>query len=41
MHCATKVAELKQVGSCVYAEPCGCRQGQGDAKRMRQVMGLT
>lgn len=29
MHCGAKVSRLVQVGRCVVAEPCGCRQYQG------------
>ncbi len=29
IHCHERVHELKQVGRCVYAYPCGCRQYQG------------
>ena len=39
--CGTKVAALRQVGHCVYADPCGHRQGQGDASAMRKAMGLS
>jgi hypothetical protein len=39
--CGAAVDELEQVGPCVYANPCGCRQGQGDAKRMAQAMSLA
>jgi hypothetical protein len=28
-HCGTWVTRLKQVGRCVYSEPCGCRLWQG------------
>lgn len=29
LHCNTLFSELKQVGRCVYAYPCGHRQYQG------------
>ncbi len=32
-HCGTKIESKKQVGRCVYAEPCGCRLYQGRLKR--------
>lgn len=28
-HCGRKIEQKKQVGRCVYAEPCGCRLYQG------------
>jgi hypothetical protein len=28
-HCGKHVEGMHQTGRCVYAEPCGCRQGQG------------
>ncbi len=28
-HCGAHVERMDQVGKCVYARPCGCRQGQG------------
>lgn len=28
-YCAAHVEAMDQVGRCVYARPCGCRQGQG------------
>ena len=31
IHCGAKVEKRVQVGRCVYAEPCGHRQGQGKA----------
>ncbi|HEY5869937.1 MAG TPA: hypothetical protein VI542_30955 [Candidatus Tectomicrobia bacterium] len=27
--CGTPLTAKRQVGRCIYAEPCGCRQGQG------------
>ncbi len=30
-HCDTAIARKRQVGRCVYAEPCGCRLYQGRA----------
>jgi hypothetical protein len=32
-HCGRPVERERQVGSCVYAEPCGHRMYQGRAKR--------
>jgi hypothetical protein len=32
-HCGQAVEQERQVGSCVYAEPCGHRMYQGRAKR--------
>lgn len=32
--CGAKVQSYKQVGHCVYREPCGHRLGQGDAGKM-------
>lgn len=29
IRCGQPFDKLKQVGRCVYAEPCGCRQYQG------------
>jgi hypothetical protein len=29
IHCGKHVTKLRQVGRCVYAEPCGCRLWQG------------
>jgi hypothetical protein len=31
--CQQKIEKEKQVGRCVYAEPCGHRLGQGRAKK--------
>lgn len=31
-HCGRPVEKQEQVGSCVYASPCGHRLGQGTAK---------
>lgn len=28
-HCRRRVDQLRQVGRCVYASPCGCRLWQG------------
>lgn len=28
-HCGAPIANKRQVGRCVYAEPCGCRLYQG------------
>ena len=30
-HCGATVNRMDQVGECVYARPCGCRQYQGIA----------
>ena len=38
--CGVKTASVRQVGRCVYAEPCGHRIGQGDAKQVAKAMGL-
>ena len=29
LHCEAPIETLEQVGDCVYAFPCGCRQYQG------------
>ena len=29
VHCEKPIEKLEQVGRCVYARPCGCRQFQG------------
>lgn len=29
IHCDAPLESLEQVGRCVYARPCGCRQYQG------------
>jgi hypothetical protein len=31
--CGAKIDRASQAGSCIYAEPCGHRIGQGDAKQ--------
>ena len=41
--CGTPLTAKRQVGPCIYAEPCGCRQGQGrlvdaQGKRTRRVV---
>ena len=28
-HCGTPMTAKRQVGPCIYVEPCGCRLGQG------------
>lgn len=28
-HCGTPMTAQRQVGPCIYVEPCGCRLGQG------------
>lgn len=38
--CGVKITSVRQVGSCVYADPCGHRIGQGDARVVRKKMGL-
>lgn len=30
-HCGKGIDRMEQVGECVYARPCGCRQYQGAA----------
>jgi hypothetical protein len=40
-HCGVKVASVRQVGKCVYADPCGHRIGQGDARQVAKAMGLS
>lgn len=39
--CAAKVTEVHQIGSCVYASPCGHRIGQGRADEVGQSLGLS
>jgi hypothetical protein len=39
-NCGVKVTKVRQAGSCVYAEPCGHRIGQGDARQVAKAMGL-
>lgn len=34
LHCGKHVDALTQVGRCVYAEPCGCRQYQGTVPKV-------
>lgn len=29
-HCGTPITNKRQVGRCVYADPCGCRLYQGN-----------
>lgn len=31
LRCGAKINSLEEVGRCVYARPCGCRQYQGKA----------
>ncbi len=38
--CGEPMADVRQVGACIYATPCGCRQGTGDASELRRVAGL-
>lgn len=28
-HCGARIVSMKQVGRCVYTQPCGCRLWQG------------
>lgn len=28
-HCGTRIDKMRQVGRCVYGDPCGCRLYQG------------
>jgi len=30
IHCGAKIERKEQIGRCIYAFPCGCRQGQGE-----------
>lgn len=39
--CGQKATRARQVGKCVYLDPCGHRVGQGDAKRVAKAMGLS
>ena len=34
LHCGAPVFRERQVGRCIYADPCGHRQGQGAARRV-------
>lgn len=29
LHCGATITGMQQIGRCVYASPCGCRQYQG------------
>jgi hypothetical protein len=33
IHCGMLISDRRQVGRCIYADPCGCRQGQGTLKK--------
>lgn len=33
LRCGANVERFEQVGRCVYARPCGCRQYQGKAPK--------
>lgn len=39
--CGAKVVSVSQSGRCVYAEPCGHRIGQGDAKQVAKSYGVN
>lgn len=39
--CKTKTTSVRQVGRCVYADPCGHRIGQGDAKQVAKAMNVA
>lgn len=41
IHCATPMTAEQQIGRCVYAVPCGCRQSQGKARGKRSQEGLS
>jgi hypothetical protein len=38
-HCDTTIEHERQVGRCVYGEPCGCRLYQGTAGLAQQLGG--
>lgn len=38
--CGVKTTSVRQAGSCVYAEPCGHRIGQGDARKVAEHLGV-
>lgn len=40
--CGTPLTAQRQIGRCIYAEPCGCRLGQGrlttpEGKRVSRI----
>lgn len=37
IHCDAPLEKLEQVGRCVYARPCGCRQYQGTLPKKKDV----
>ena len=37
LHCEEDVDEYLRVGGCVYAEPCGCRQYQGELPKEKDA----
>lgn len=37
LHCKQPIAHLEQVGRCVYARPCGCRQYQGRLPKLQRA----
>lgn len=39
--CGVKTTSVRQVGRCVYADPCGHRIGQGDAKQVAKAMNVA
>lgn len=39
--CRKPITDVEQVGSCVFAIPCRCRLGRGDANRMRKALSLS
>jgi hypothetical protein len=38
--CGTPVTAVRQLGRCVYLEPCGHRHGQGNAKQVAKAFGV-
>ncbi len=40
-HCGTPMTSVRQVGMCIYAAPCGCRQGSGRAAEFEHAAGLV
>lgn len=41
LQCREKIERAKQAGSCMYAEPCGHRIGQGDAATFNRELKLA
>lgn len=39
IHCKRLIEKLEQVGRCVYARPCGCRQYQGKLRKEKKDHG--